>query len=414
MRLRKQREVARENEFYMELLHQALPKECLTPSLPPPPAPSLPIDQSTVVSNGSTLTTHLLPNGNHHQSNGTTIHCRKPSSSSTTAICNNGLDVKPVPITNGSVSTNGVSNSPKLNKSEYDDAKKNALQTVNVDKHELQYLEHPIIKTSVSSVNDFDDSDASSGKNSFKNPITTSLSLMSPKGSSYANPQTISTSTPSKWSQSSCNLNSPTVTNGTNSSNMNGSSKKHNKNMVTNNLATPKDDLIILKLEADIKRLKADLQGSRQTEQELRSQINSLTSDDRGSKAEISQLLQDNENLQTKLHNLVTARQQDKQNINLLEKKILEEKKNKASLETQLSTERKAKKDVEVASANRTLAIAAAARTGDCTENCKAKRRELDNDLKQLKRELKLREEQLRQLDREAQVCFITPISIKC
>ena len=232
MRLRKQREVARENEFYMELLHQALPKECLTPSLPPPPAPSLPIDQSSVVSNGSTLTTHLLPNGNHHLSNGTSVHCRKTSSS--TAICNN-QDMKPVLTTNGSITSNGVSNSPKLNKSEYDDAKKNALQAVNVDKHELQYLEHPIIKTTVSSVNDFDDSDPSSGKNSFKNPITASLSLMSPKGPSHTNPQTISTSTPSKWSQSSCNLNSPTVANGTNSSNINGSSKKHNKNMVTNN-----------------------------------------------------------------------------------------------------------------------------------------------------------------------------------
>ena len=263
-----------------------------------------------------------------------------------------------------------------------------------------------------SNVNDFDDStDPSSGKNSFKNPIT-SLSLMSPKGSSSHSPQTISTSTPSKWAnQSSCNsLNSPTVTNGSNSnSSMNGSSKKHNKNMVTNNLVTPKDDFI-MRLEADIKRLKADLQSSRQTEQELRSQINSLASEERGSKAEICQLLQDNENLQTKLHNLVTARQQDKQNISNLEKKILEEKKNKASLETQLSTERKAKKDaVEVAaSTNRTLAIAAASRTpsGDCTESCKSKRRELENDLKQLKRELKLREEQLRQLDREAQVRF--------
>lgn len=408
MRLRKQKEVARENEFYMELLHQALPKECLTPSLPaPPPAPSLPIEQSSVASNGSSLTTHLLPNGNHHnhQSNGSNVHCRKPSS--TNAIFNIQEPVKPVqPITNGSVSvTNGTASiSPKLNKSEYDDAKKNGLQTAYVDKHELQYLEHPIIKNVVSSINDYDDSEPSSGKNSFKNPITTSLSLISPKvGSSHTNPQTISTSTPTKWSQSACNLNSPTVINGTNTSNMNGSSKKHNKNMVTNNLATPKDEFV-LRLEADIKRLKADLQSSRQTEQDLRLQINSLASEDRGSKAEISQLLQDNENLQTKLHNLVTARQQDKQNINLLEKKILEEKKNKASLETQLSTERKAKKDVEVAT-NRTLAIAAAVRTGDCTETCKTKRRELENDLKQLKRELKLREEQLRQLDREAQVC---------
>lgn len=146
------------------------------------------------------------------------------------------------------------------------------------------------------------------------------------------------------------------------------------------------------------------MQASRQLEQELRAQINSLISSDRGMKLEVSQLQQDNENLQTKLHNLVTARQQDKQTIAQLEKKVQEEKKLRASLENQLTSERKAKK-VEEAAAARAASIAlVASRSSECTDNCKSKRRELENDLKQFKRELKLREDQLRQIDREAQV----------
>jgi len=43
----------------------------------------------------------------------------------------------------------------------------------------------------------------------------------------------------------------------------------------------------------------------------------------------------------------------------------------------------------------------------ECTEACKARRRELDNDIKQSRRELKLREDQLRQLERETEVRII-------
>lgn len=41
----------------------------------------------------------------------------------------------------------------------------------------------------------------------------------------------------------------------------------------------------------------------------------------------------------------------------------------------------------------------------ECNENCKARRRDTENDLKQLRRDLKIREEQFRQLEREVQVC---------
>lgn len=54
------------------------------------------------------------------------------------------------------------------------------------------------------------------------------------------------------------------------------------------------------RLEADIKRLKSDLQSSRQLEQELRSQINILLNGERQAKSDIQQLQHDNDQLQSK------------------------------------------------------------------------------------------------------------------
>ena len=49
-----------------------------------------------------------------------------------------------------------------------------------------------------------------------------------------------------------------------------------------------------------MKRLKADLQSSRNTETDLRSQLNSKSTEDRQRKATLAQLQQDNESLQNK------------------------------------------------------------------------------------------------------------------
>ena len=54
------------------------------------------------------------------------------------------------------------------------------------------------------------------------------------------------------------------------------------------------------RLESDIKRLKTDLQMSRNSEQEVRSQMNSYILDDKNCRSELYQLQQDNENLQNK------------------------------------------------------------------------------------------------------------------
>jgi capsule polysaccharide export protein KpsE/RkpR len=57
---------------------------------------------------------------------------------------------------------------------------------------------------------------------------------------------------------------------------------------------------VISRLEADVKRLKTDLQSSRQLEQDLRSQINTLISSEKSIKNELAQFQQDNDDLQSK------------------------------------------------------------------------------------------------------------------
>lgn len=60
------------------------------------------------------------------------------------------------------------------------------------------------------------------------------------------------------------------------------------------------DNFCDFRLEADVKRLKTDLQSSRQLEQDLRSQINTLISGEKSIKSELTQLQQDNDDLQSK------------------------------------------------------------------------------------------------------------------
>lgn len=150
------------------------------------------------------------------------------------------------------------------------------------------------------------------------------------------------------------------------------------------------------RLEQDIKKLKADLQASRQVEQDLRSQIGSLGSAERSIRTELGQLRQENELLQnkcvmqlvsllykvvnshrlillfanvlyvhvlqcTRLHNAVQAKQKDKQAVGQLEKRLKAEQEARATAEKQLAEEKKRKK-LEEATAARAVALAAASR----------------------------------------------------
>ncbi|XP_064835599.1 macoilin-1-like [Oncorhynchus masou masou] len=171
------------------------------------------------------------------------------------------------------------------------------------------------------------------------------------------------------------------------------------ENCIPNNQLGKPDALV--RLEQDVKRLKADLQASRQLESDLRSHLSSLTSQDRSLRSELGQLRQDNEMLQNKLYSAVQAKQKDKQTISQLEKRLKAEQEARALAEKQLADERKRKK-VEEATAARAVALAAASR-GECTDSLRGRIRELETECKKLSIDMKLKEEHIRELEGKCQ-----------
>ncbi|XP_046327702.1 macoilin-1-like [Haliotis cracherodii] len=316
MRLRRQKVVQKENDFYMQLLHQALPAEVQY------------------------------------------------------ADKQKALPSKP----EEEVISNGVAGKKIVKVEEEKDGKKSTKSSDINEDDEIEYIEKSLPKKT--NVNQFDES-----ADNFVNDQ---------QAKSF---KTASSSVGGKSQGSKLNSSKENSTK---------KGKTYSKDIPPPATFSNNKDEVIARLETDVKKLKVDLQSSRNCEQELRSQINNFSIGDKSLRSELYQLQQDNENLQNKLHNLVTSKQQDKQNIAMLEKKVQEERKLRASLEAQLASERKARKADEAAAAARAVAMATAARV-ECTESCKARRRDSENDIKQLRRDLKIREEQVRQFEREVQ-----------
>ncbi|KAK9504984.1 hypothetical protein O3M35_009145 [Rhynocoris fuscipes] len=185
-------------------------------------------------------------------------------------------------------------------------------------------------------------------------------------------------------------------------------------------LHSHKDDYC-LRLESEVKRLKGELQSSRQNESELRSQLNSAYNNEKQARGELSSLHQHNEELQAKVQSLSSARASDRANISSLEKRLAEERRLRSTAETQLSQERsKAKRATQEAAAAQQAAVQAAqvaaaaaahhhqqqqqGARGECpSESCRARRRDMDAEIKALRRDLKVKEEICASTDRELQ-----------
>lgn len=171
---------------------------------------------------------------------------------------------------------------------------------------------------------------------------------------------------------------------------------------------------VIVRLEGEVKRLKSDLQASRGAELELRSQVSTFAVDDKLQRSELTQLRHDNESLQNKLQNLAASRQTDKQAQAALERRLQDERRAKVAVEAQLAAERKAtaaatrKAEEALAAAAKASASAATSRStppssSECTDQCRQRAEKADGDLQRLLRDLKVKDDQLKVKDDQLQ-----------
>ncbi|XP_012233422.2 macoilin-1 isoform X2 [Linepithema humile] len=404
MRQRKQKDVAKENEFYLQLLQQALPLEQqamsmqqiqpqvqsqtqhvtasleqhvktqthkLSPQYNPSPEKSRGGNNNSVETN--------VQNGGVHNSSQVTPQAQSATTKSTHRKSLDKGEKQEEQHNKHNVSNNSPS----------DKSDKRFIHTngSTVSHSDIQLIER------VGSVNDFDVNEAEKDK-SIKGCGHTTIKSQS------------NGSVTGKWSNVKETRDSSSTT----------SAQRERKTRQVKNTGDTmteqqkqQDDyyqrlLVCRRLEADIKRLKSDLQSSRQLEQELRSQINTLLNGERQAKGDIQQLQHDNDQLQSKLHGLVTARQLDKQTMSSLEKRIAEERKQRTACEASLISERRARRAAEEARSAIPPPPPPLIRQ-ECTDACKNRRSQMEQDLKNLRRELKLKEERCNALEKDAVRC---------
>ncbi|XP_055081114.1 macoilin-1 [Periophthalmus magnuspinnatus] len=376
MRLRKQKEVQKENEFYMQLLQQALPPE-----------------------------QQML---------------QRQEREAEEAAINKGIsEVEPVVISqNGGIPGKKVSTPASLPELEYREKGKDIskegkkhnsvginnnnsiLHTLDSRLQEAEYIEHYVGSKKLN--NDLTENTLADNTTN----TTNSKEDMGGTGKNYKNASggggAISNSPPRNHSSSNGSVPQGGAVANKNEKKQRGAAKGQKdpvENCIPNNQLGKPDALV--RLEQDVKRLKADLQANRQLESELRSQLSSLSSQDRSLRSELSQLRQDNELLQNKLHSAVQAKQKDKQTISQLEKRLKAEQEARALAEKQLCEERKRKK-MEEATAARAVALAAATRV-ESTDSLRGRIRDLETECKKLSIDMKLKEEQIRDLEGKCQ-----------
>ncbi|KAA8586179.1 hypothetical protein FQN60_007748 [Etheostoma spectabile] len=379
MRLRKQKEVQKENEFYMQLLLQALPpeqqmlqrqeREAEEAAL----AKGISEVEPTVISQngappGKKSTSVPLPELEYREKGkDSTVKEREGKKQNTIGINNNTI-----------------------------------IHTLDSKLQETEYIENYVGAKRLN--NDLAGENTHADANT--NTHSTSKEEIGGAGKNCKNGSggggNISNSSPRNHSSSNGSV-PPGPSSNKNEKKQKGAGKGQKdpvENCIPNNQLGKPDALV--RLEQDVKRLKADLQANRQLESELRSQLSSLSSQDRSLRSELGQLRQDNELLQNKLHSAVQAKQKDKQTISQLEKRLKAEQEARALAEKQLAEERKRKK-MEEATAARACCFSLRANRVESTDSLRGRIRELETECKKLSMDMKLKEEQIRDLEGKCQ-----------
>ncbi|XP_012268834.2 macoilin-1 isoform X2 [Athalia rosae] len=398
MRQRKQKDVAKENEFYLQLLQQALPVEQqatamqqlqpqvqLQTQLAPSPQeqhtksqlhrPNPQYNTSPEKSRGCNATAEVsIQNGGVHSS---AQSASQAQSAATKNSHRKSLD-------KGDKQEDQQSKQSATNISQNDKSEKRFAHSngTTVPHNDLQFIER------VGSVNDFDINEVEKDK-SVKGGGSAHTSVKIQSNGSAGG----------KWNNVKDSRDSSTIVNGQRE--RKGRQTKPTVDTVAEQQKQQEE--YCQRLEADVKRLKSDLQSSRQVEQELRLQINTLSSGERQAKGDIQQLQHDNDQLQNKLHGLVTARQLDKQTMSSLERRITEERRQRSTCEASLAAERRARRAAEEARSS--IPPPPPPVRQECTDACKSRRAQLEQDLKNLRRELKTKDDRYIAIDKDIARC---------
>ncbi|XP_077263892.1 macoilin-1 isoform X3 [Temnothorax americanus] len=396
MRQRKQKDVAKENEFYLQLLQQALPLEQQAMSM----QQIQPQVQSQTQQVTASLEQHVKTQAHKlsPQYNPSPEKSRGKGNNNSieTNVQNGGVHNSSQTTSQTQSATTKSTHRKSLDKSEKQEEQHNKHNVSNnspSDKSDKRFIHsngstvsHSDIQLieRLGSVNDFDVNEVEKDK-SIKGCGHTTIKSQT------------NGSVTGKWNNVKESRDSSSTTN---AQRERKTRQVKNTSDITAEQQKQQDDYY-QRLEADIKRLKSDLQSSRQMEQELRSQVNVLLNGERQAKGDIQQLQHDNDQLQSKLHGLVTARQLDKQTMTSLEKRVAEERKQRSACEASLLSERRARRAAEEARSAIPPPPPPLIRQ-ECTDACKSRRSQMEQDLKSLRRELKLKEERCNALENDA------------
>ncbi|KAL4630570.1 macoilin-like [Arapaima gigas] len=159
----------------------------------------------------------------------------------------------------------------------------------------------------------------------------------------------------------------------------------------------------ISKLEQELRRLKSELQASKQSEQELRSHVCNLTNSERSLRPEVSLLRQANVLLQNKILCLMKTKQKDKQTSTLLEKKVKAEMEARIAAEKHLAEIQSRKLDETSAIPHNAL-LSTNRQEQTETLTLKRKAKDLETEFKQLQLECQGKEGQIIALENELEM----------
>ncbi|CAF1527298.1 unnamed protein product [Adineta steineri] len=152
-------------------------------------------------------------------------------------------------------------------------------------------------------------------------------------------------------------------------------------------------NLQISKLEGDIQRLNQSIEKQKNSELQLRTQLTDLKS----VRKDLDDLRAENTTLQSKYESVNTQRNRDKQRVIELEKTVNEEKQNRQRLESQIKTEKTLTKKLQ----DDLTKLSLIPPRSECTEQCMKRRRDQENETREMRKLLNDKDERIKLLDNE-------------